>query len=59
MKILLRWLREYVDLGAEPIDVDALSETLTMLGLAVEGVERTGGVAGRRHGTRRAHRDPS
>ena len=43
MKILLSWLRDYVDTGD---DLAALSDTLTMLGLAVEGVERSGGIDG-------------
>ncbi|MET0145572.1 MAG: phenylalanine--tRNA ligase subunit beta [Ilumatobacteraceae bacterium] len=47
MKLLLSWLDEYV--GAEaPLatDIDALSDTLAMLGLPVEDVIRTGAVAG-------------
>ena len=43
MKILLSWLNEYVDTGAE---LDALEATLAMLGLPVEDVIRTGGVEG-------------
>ena len=43
MKILLSWLNEYVDTGA---DLDALEATLAMLGLPVEDVIRTGGVEG-------------
>ena len=43
MKILLSWLRDYVDTGD---DLETLSDTLAMLGLAVEGIERTGGVDG-------------
>jgi phenylalanyl-tRNA synthetase beta chain len=43
MKILLSWLREYVDPGD---DVDALADTLAMLGVAPEEVTRTGGVDG-------------
>ena len=39
MKILLSWLNEFADFGA---DVDRLSERLTSLGLAVDGVERVG-----------------
>ena len=55
MKILLSWLNEYVDFGDD--DLDALADTLTMLGLPVEDVVRIGAtVAGRRHRARRAHR---
>ena len=43
MKILLSWLRDYVDTGD---DIDALSDTLSMLGLAVEGIEQSGGIDG-------------
>ena len=43
MKILLSWLRDYVDPGD---DVDALADTLAMLGLAPDDVTRTGGVDG-------------
>ncbi len=47
MKLLLSWLDDYVGLD-RPLgdDLDALSETLAMLGLPVEEVIRTGGVAG-------------
>ena len=45
MKLLLSWLREYVALP-EPVDTDALSTTLAMLGLPVEEVVRVGGVPG-------------
>ncbi|MET0325847.1 MAG: phenylalanine--tRNA ligase subunit beta, partial [Ilumatobacteraceae bacterium] len=43
MKILLSWLQEYVATGD---DLDALGDTLAMLGLPVEDVIRTGGVPG-------------
>ncbi|MGI9031397.1 MAG: phenylalanine--tRNA ligase subunit beta [Ilumatobacteraceae bacterium] len=43
MKILLSWLQEYVDTGD---DLDALTDTLAMLGLPVEEVIRTGAVDG-------------
>ena len=39
MKVLLSWLREYVDV---PYSVDELEERLPMLGLEIEGVERLG-----------------
>ncbi|HXF82832.1 MAG TPA: phenylalanine--tRNA ligase subunit beta [bacterium] len=39
MKVLLSWLREYVDV---PFGVDELRERLPMLGLGVEGVEQIG-----------------
>ncbi len=39
MKVLLSWLNELAPLGD---DVDALSATMTDLGLAVEGIERVG-----------------
>lgn len=39
MKILHSWLREFVDVGT---DIEATSEALTKLGLAVEGVEEVG-----------------
>src|SRR5690606_31368420 len=39
MKISLNWLRDYV---ATDLDADALAELLTMSGLEVEAVERTG-----------------
>lgn len=40
MKVTLNWLKEYVDFDWSP---DELTERLTMLGLEVEGVEKTGG----------------
>ena len=43
MKILLSWLRDYVDTGD---DLDVLTDTLAMLGLALDDVVRTGGVEG-------------
>ena len=43
MRILLSWLREYVDTGD---DLDELADTLAMLGLPVEEVIQTGGVPG-------------
>lgn len=39
MKVLVSWLREYVDI---PFSIDELEERLSMLGLGVESVERTG-----------------
>ena len=45
MKVLLSWLREYVEIG-EPVDLAALGDTLAMLGLPVEELIHTGGVAG-------------
>ena len=39
MNISLNWLSDYVEHG---LDADALAEILTMSGLEVEGVERTG-----------------
>ncbi len=39
MKVLVSWLREYVDI---PFKVDELEERLSMLGLGVEGIERIG-----------------
>ncbi len=39
MKVALRWLAEWVDL---PASTDALLERLTLGGLEIEGVERTG-----------------
>jgi phenylalanyl-tRNA synthetase beta chain len=43
MKTLLSWLRDYVDVGD---DLDALTDTLAMLGLTVDDIARTGGVDG-------------
>jgi len=43
VRLLLSWLREYVDTGD---DLDELSDTLAMLGLPVEDVIQTGGVPG-------------
>jgi phenylalanyl-tRNA synthetase beta chain len=43
MKILVSWLRDYVDPGD---DIDALVETLANLGLTADDVIRTGGVGG-------------
>ncbi len=45
MKLLLTWLRDYVALPAD-VDIDALTDTMAGLGLAVEEVIRTGGVPG-------------
>ena len=53
MKILLSWLRDYVDTGD---DLDALADTLAMLGLPVEDVDPHRWRRRRRHGARRAHR---
>lgn len=39
MKVLVSWLREYVDI---PYSIDELEERFSWLGLGVEGVERTG-----------------
>ena len=39
MKILLSWLNEYADFGA---DVDALAAAMTSLGLVVDDVEHVG-----------------
>lgn len=39
MRVPYRWLQEYVDVGLGP---DALAEALTMQGLGVEAVERSG-----------------
>lgn len=39
MKVLLSWLREYVEI---PYSVDELLDRLPMLGLGIEGVERIG-----------------
>jgi hypothetical protein len=39
MKVLLSWLREYVDI---PYTVEELEDRLPMLGLGIEGVERLG-----------------
>jgi phenylalanyl-tRNA synthetase beta chain len=40
MRLSLKWLSEYVDLR---LDADELAHRLTMAGLAVETIERTGG----------------
>ena len=45
MKLLLSWLRDYVAVP-DDVDLDALSDTLAMLGLPVEDIVRTGGVPG-------------
>ena len=45
MKLLLSWLSEYVALP-DDLDLDALADTLANLGLPVEEVVHTGGVAG-------------
>jgi phenylalanyl-tRNA synthetase beta chain len=45
MKVLLSWLREYVELP-EPIDLGSLGDTLAMLGLPLEELTHTGGVPG-------------
>ena len=45
MKVLLSWLREYVELD-DPVEIDVLGDTLAMLGLPVEELTHTGGVAG-------------
>jgi phenylalanyl-tRNA synthetase beta chain len=42
MKVPLSWLREFVDVKAEP---ERLAEALTLVGLAVEGIDKTGGDA--------------
>lgn len=42
MKIPLSWLREFVDVTFEP---ERLGEALTLVGLAVEGIDKTGGDA--------------
>src|SRR5882672_6565020 len=40
MKLPLNWLKEYVDFAWSP---DELAERLTMLGLEVEGIQKTAG----------------
>ncbi len=40
MKVPLNWLREYVSI---PISPDELAKRLTIAGIAVDGIERTGG----------------
>lgn len=40
MKVTLNWLKQYVDFDWSP---EVLSERLTMLGIEVEGVQKTGG----------------
>src|SRR3974390_53071 len=40
MKVTLNWLKQYVDFDWSP---EELTERLTMLGLEVEGVHKTGG----------------
>ena len=40
MKVTLNWLKQYVDFDWSP---EELTERLTMLGLEVEGVQKTGG----------------
>src|ERR1019366_7275353 len=40
MKVTLTWLKQYVDFDWSP---EQLAERLTMLGLEVEGVHKTGG----------------
>ena len=40
MKVTLNWLKQYVDFDWSP---EQLAERLTMLGLEVEGVHKTGG----------------
>lgn len=40
MKIVLSWLREFVDI---PVEVSKLADDLTLAGLAVDGVETHGG----------------
>ena len=57
MKVLLSWLRDYVELD-DPIDLDELGDTLAMLGLPVEELLHTGGVARRRDGAGAANRGP-
>jgi phenylalanyl-tRNA synthetase beta chain len=42
MKIPVSWLREYVEVTVE---VERLAEALTLVGLAVEGIEKSGGDA--------------
>ena len=42
MKVPLSWLREYVEV---PVEVERLAEALTLVGLAVEGIDKTGGDA--------------
>ncbi|NIA14898.1 MAG: phenylalanine--tRNA ligase subunit beta [Nitrospiraceae bacterium] len=39
MRVSLNWLKEYVDI---PVGVDELADTLTMLGLEIEAIERPG-----------------
>jgi phenylalanyl-tRNA synthetase beta chain len=46
VKLLLSWLRDYVALPSDDVDLDALTDTMAGLGLAVEDVIRTGGVPG-------------
>ena len=42
MKVPVSWLREYVEVTVEP---ERLAEALTLVGLAVEGIDQSGGDA--------------
>ena len=42
MKVPVSWLREYVEITVEP---ERLAEALTLVGLAVEGIDKSGGDA--------------
>ena len=50
MKVPVSWLREFVDVKVEP---ERLAEALTLVGLAVDGIDRAGGRC--RPGPRRDH----
>ena len=42
MRVALGWLREWIALDERGVSAEALAEQLTMAGLEVEAVERTG-----------------
>ena len=46
MKVPCRWLTDYVELEVSERTVDRLAERLTLAGLEVEGIERTGSLSG-------------
>lgn len=46
MKVPCRWLAEYVDIERSPAALERLAERLTLAGLEVEEVTRTGGLRG-------------
>ena len=46
MKVPCRWLADYVEIEVTEESIDHLAQRLTLAGLEVEGIEKTGSLSG-------------